>query len=131
MANNVTTFLMFEGSAEQAMKLYTLLFECSEITEVERYGADEQGIEGLIKRAHFTLHGREYICSDSPVSHDFGLTPATSIFVECDDDDELSTLFEKLSDGGDVLMPLDDYGFSKMFGWINDKFGVSWQLNLA
>ena len=131
MANKVTTFLMFEGSAEQAMKLYTSLIEGSEITQVERYGADEQGTEGSIKRAYFTLHGREFICSDSPVSHDFGFTPATSIFVECDDDNELTTLFEKLSDGGDVLMPLDDYGFSKMFGWINDKFGVSWQLNLA
>ena len=54
-----------------------------------------------------------------------------SLFVECEDDAELSRVFAVLSEGGQVLMPLDDYGFSTRFGWVADRFGVSWQLNLA
>ncbi|WP_404802078.1 VOC family protein [Bacillus tianshenii] len=53
-----------------------------------------------------------------------------SIFITCDTEEELDTLFEKLSVDGQVLMPLGDYSFSKKFGWLNDRFGVSWQVNL-
>ena len=51
--------------------------------------------------------------------------------VDFDSAAELERVFAMLADGGQVLMPLDDYGFSKRFGWLNDRFGVSWQLNLA
>ena len=71
------------------------------------------------------------MCSDSPVKHNFSFTPANSIFVECDTAEELDRAFGILSDGGQVLMPVDNYGFSQRFGWLNDQFGVSWQLNLA
>jgi uncharacterized glyoxalase superfamily protein PhnB len=54
-----------------------------------------------------------------------------SLFVNCTSDAELEQAFEQLSAGGEVLMPLDNYGFSQRFGWVNDRFGVSWQLNLA
>ncbi len=54
-----------------------------------------------------------------------------SIFVDCESPAELERVFAALSDGGEVLMPLDDYGFSQRFGWTNDRFGVSWQLNLS
>jgi predicted 3-demethylubiquinone-9 3-methyltransferase (glyoxalase superfamily) len=70
------------------------------------------------------------MCIDSPVKHNFTFTPAMSLFVDCADEAELDTLFAKLSEGGQVLMPLDNYGFSRKFGWLADKFGVSWQLNL-
>ena len=53
------------------------------------------------------------------------------MFVDCDNNIELEDVFNQLSSGGKVLMPLDNYGFSKKFGWVNDRFGVSWQLNLA
>ncbi len=63
--------------------------------------------------------------------HDFTFTPSISLFVKCDSEEELETLYEKLSEGGEVAMPLDDYGFSTKFGWVQDRFGVSWQLNFG
>ena len=54
-----------------------------------------------------------------------------SLFVECESEAELDAAFERLSHDGQVFMPLDDYGFSKKFGWLQDRFGVSWQLNLT
>lgn len=50
--------------------------------------------------------------------------------MNCDTEEEVNELYQKLLDGGQALMPIGDYGFSKRFGWLNDKFGVSWQLNL-
>ena len=68
---------------------------------------------------------------DSPVKHAFTFTPAISIFVECESEAELDTAFGKLSEGGAVLVPVGNYGFSARFGWLTDRFGVSWQLNVA
>lgn len=131
MARDVTTQLMFEGAAEAAMKLYVSLFPGSEILEVQRHGPGEAGAEGTVRRAVFTLAGRRFACIDSPPVHDFTFTPSMSIFVECESDEELGRVFGRLAEGGQVLMPLDDYGFSSRFGWLTDRFGVSWQLNLA
>lgn len=79
----------------------------------------------------FTICGREFMCSDSPIEHDSSFTPSCSIFVEFDSVAELDRVFGALSEDGQILMPLDDYGFSQRFGWLNDRFGVSWQLSLA
>jgi predicted 3-demethylubiquinone-9 3-methyltransferase (glyoxalase superfamily) len=68
---------------------------------------------------------------DSPVRHDFTFTPAFSLFVECDSEDQIRWLSEQLSEEGRVFMPLEGYGFSRLFTWVGDRFGVSWQLNLA
>lgn len=130
MVRDVATFLMFDGVAEKAMNLYVSLFNDSRINQVERYGPGEQGAEGSIKVADFTLGGHHLKCIDSPIKHEFTFTPSTSIFVDCTDEAELENAFERLSEGGAVLMPLGDYGFSKKFAWVNDRFGVSWQLNL-
>jgi len=130
MARAVATMLMFDGVAERAMNLYVSLFSDSHIDRLERYGPGEQGPEGTIKVADFALGGHHLKCIDSPIKHDFTFTPSMSIFVDCTDEAELENAFEQLSEGGGVLMPLDNYGFSRKFGWVNDRFGVSWQLNL-
>jgi predicted 3-demethylubiquinone-9 3-methyltransferase (glyoxalase superfamily) len=130
MARAVATHLMFDGVAEEAMKFYVSLFANSSITEVEKYGPGEPGKEGSIKVATFKLAGHDLICIDSPIKHDFTFTPAISIFVDCESEAELDNAFEKLSDGGKIYMPLDNYGFSSKFGWVSDRFGVSWQLSL-
>ena len=130
MALRAKTFLMFDGAAEQAMNLYVSLFSGSAIGRIQRYGADEPGSEGTIKRPDFTVAGHDLICIDSPVKHDFTFTASLSIFVDCDSDAELRHAFDRPAEGGQVLMPLDNYGFSTRFGWISDRFGVSWQLNL-
>ncbi len=67
---------------------------------------------------------------DSGRQHNFTFTPALSIFVQCETESEVDALFQKLSEGGTVLMPLDKYPFSEKFGWVADKYGVSWQVNL-
>jgi hypothetical protein len=71
---------------------------------IERYGAGEAGPAGTVKKAPLEL---------------------------CEDEAELDAAFARLAQGGQVLMPLDNYGFSKKFGWTNDRFGVSWQFNLS
>jgi predicted 3-demethylubiquinone-9 3-methyltransferase (glyoxalase superfamily) len=76
------------------------------------------------------FEGQAVICIDSPVKHAFTSTPALSLYAECESDAEFEAAFGQLSEGGTVLMPSDNYGFSRRFGWVNDRYGVSWQLNL-
>lgn len=122
---------MFQnGKAEEAMNFYTSLIEDSAITSIVRYGANESGDEGTVMQATFNLKGQEFMCIDSNVKHQFSFTPSFSIYLTCQTEGELDNLYQKLIEGGQALMPLDDYGFSKKFGWVNDRFGVSWQLNL-
>jgi predicted 3-demethylubiquinone-9 3-methyltransferase (glyoxalase superfamily) len=128
--SKVTPFLMFQGTAEAAMNYYISLIEDSEITSITRYGANQPGDEGTVMLATFSLKGQEFMCIDSNIKHEFTFTPSFSIYITCDSDEEINGLYENLSSGGALLMPIDNYGFSKKFGWVVDKFGVSWQLNL-
>ena len=124
-------FLMFQGgTAQAALELYFATFPDSRMVRVARYAEGEAGPAGTIKVAVFTLCGREFMCSDSPIKHGFTFTPASSTFVDFDSRAELTRVFGILSQGGQVLMPLGNYGFSEQFAWVNDRFGVSWQLNL-
>jgi predicted 3-demethylubiquinone-9 3-methyltransferase (glyoxalase superfamily) len=123
---------MFQGgNAQRALDLYFATFPDSRMVRVERYGSGDAGPAGTIKVAVFTLCGREFMCSDSPIKHDFSFTPASSTFVDFESIADLERTFRILSEGGHVLMPLENYGFSRRFGWLNDRFGVSWQLNVA
>lgn len=126
-----TPFLMFQdGKAEEAMNFYTSIIEDAEITTINRYGANEPGDEGTVMQAVFSIKGQEFMCIDSNLKHEFSFTPSFSIFLTCDTEQEINGTYEKLLEGGNELMPLGDYGFSQRFGWLNDRFGVSWQLNL-
>ncbi len=130
MATSVRPFLMFEGRANEAIAFYVGLIPNSDIVDVTRYGAGEPGPEGTVKFAVVRLAGQQVLFSDSFVSHGFSFTPSLSLFVDCESEADLERIFTALSEGGGVLMPLSDYGFSRRFGWVNDRFGVSWQLNL-
>ncbi|GIP27012.1 VOC family protein [Paenibacillus sp. J23TS9] len=130
MNSKITPFLMFEGQAEEAMNYYTSIFEPSEITSISRYGANETGAEGTVQQATFSLKGQNLMCIDSNIKHGFSFTPSISLFVTCDSDEEISEIFNKLSEGGgSVLMPLAAYPFANKFGWVQDKYGISWQLS--
>jgi predicted 3-demethylubiquinone-9 3-methyltransferase (glyoxalase superfamily) len=122
---------MFEGKAEEAMNFYVSLFKESSVTSIRRYGPGEAGAEGSVMHASFVLDGQPFMCIDSSVKHAFTFTPAISLFVTCDSVGEVERLYAKLSEGGQILMPLDAYPFSKKYGWVADRFGVSWQLSLA
>lgn len=132
MANQkIQTFLMFNGRAEEAMNYYIELFPGSGIEYLRHYEPNEGGVAGSVMQAVFKLAGQYYMCIDNNSTPGFGFTPATSLFVHCADQEELEQLFSALSEGGQVLMPLDKYPFSEGFAWVSDKFGVSWQLNLG
>ena len=127
----ITTFLMFFGQAEEAIHLYTSLFANSTIVNISRFGAGEEGPEGKVRHATFSLNGQQFMCIDSNAAdHGFTFTPAISLYVTCATEAEIDRLYAGLSAGGGVMMPLDTYPFSPKFAWIADKFGVSWQLSL-
>jgi predicted 3-demethylubiquinone-9 3-methyltransferase (glyoxalase superfamily) len=120
---------MFDGRCEAAMNFYVSLFKDAAVTGIRRYGKEGPGAEGSVRQATFAVAGQTFMCVDSPVKHDFTFTPAMSLFVDCADEAEIDELFAKLSDGGRIFMPLNSYPFSRKFGWLSDKYGVSWQLN--
>lgn len=123
------TFLMFDGATEEALGLYR---EALGITpRITARWTEGEGPAGKIKEAHFVIGDQRFVCMDSPVRHDFSFTPSVSIFMNFDDETAFEKAWNRLIQGGATLMPLDDYGFSRRFGWLNDRFGVSWQLNLA
>ena len=132
---SIATFLMFvgdqQGKAEEAINFYTSIFNDSEIVSIERWGPGDNEPAGTVKAAKFTLNGADYMASENSGDHSFSFTPAISMFVECESLEELQSAYDALVDGGQVMMPIDNYGFSKQFGWVADRFGVSWQLNLA
>ena len=130
MGTTVRPFLMFEGKAEEAMRFYISLFADGKIVDIERYGPGQPGAEGSVKVAKFSVAGQTVMCIDSPVKHGFTFTPAFSLFVDCESEAELRRLADALMEGGAALMPLNNYGFSRLFTWVNDRYGVSWQLNL-
>ena len=130
MVASVQPVLMFQGNAEEALTFYTSLIADSRIEAISRYGPGEAGPEGTVMEARFTLVGQSVICIDSPVQHDFTFTPSFSFFVICSDDVEIRRLTSALLYGGEALMPLDNYGFSKLFAWVKDRFGIAWQLSL-
>lgn len=129
----ITPFFWFNDNAEEAVNFYTSIFKNSKIGAIARYGAEGAEIggrkEGSVMTVEFELEGQQFTAlNGGPM---FGFSPAVSFFVSCDTEEEIDTLWKKLSDGGMVMMEFQAYPFSKKYGWLNDKFGVSWQLNLA
>ncbi len=130
MVRSVATHLMFAGDATAALELYASVFANFRAEHVERYGTGEAGAPGTIRRADVSFGEHRIIAIDSPVKHAFTFTPAMSLFVDCESAATLDEAFAQLAQGGRILMPIANYGFSQRFGWCSDRFGVSWQLNL-
>ena len=112
------------------MNFYVALIPDSRIVDIKRYGPGQPGKEGSVMRASFTVGGQSVMCIDSPAKHAFTFTPASSLFVDCDNEAQIDRIVATLAEGGQFLMPLGSYGFSRKFAWLNDRFGVSWQINL-
>ena len=123
-----TPFLMFQGQAKDALALYREVFPDYEELLLQEHAEGAQA--GQIAMARIRIAGLEIMLYDSPPVHDFTFTRSTSTFIECDDEAQLRTLAGTLGEGGAVMMGIDNYGFSTLFTWIADRFGVSWQLNL-
>lgn len=125
--------LWFDKQAEEAAQFYTSIFENSNMGKVTRYGKagyEVHGMpEGTVLTVEFTLEGYSFLAlNGGPV---FTINPSISFIVNCTSREEVDGLWEKLIEGGKALMPLDRYPFSEHYGWVQDKYGVSWQLILS
>ena len=123
-----TPFLMFQGQGQDALALYRDTFPDFELLLLKEHPEGPQA--GQILSAHVRIGGLEIMLFDSAPVHAFTFTPATSFMIECDDEAQLRALAATLGEGGAVMMEIGNYGFSTLFTWLADKFGVSWQLNL-
>lgn len=125
--------LWFVDQAEQAAELYTSLFPNSQIQRSVRYGKSSSQAsgraEGSVMTVEFELDGNKFLGLNG--GPQFQFTPALSLFVHCGDEAEIDRLWETLSSGGQLRMPLDKYPWSEKYGWTADRFGVEWQLMLT
>ena len=123
----ISPFLWFDHQAEEATNFYVSLFKNSSVGMVSRYGDAGPGPKGTVMTTAFRLNGRDISAlNGGPL---FKFTPACSFFVNCESQAEIDALWQELSPGGSVFMPMQEYPFSKRFGWVQDRFGLSWQLN--
>lgn len=131
--SDIMPCLWFDTQGQEAAEFYVSVFENSRVGTVMRFdeaSAEASGQpEGSVLTVEFELDGHDFMALNG--GPNFNFTPAVSFFVSCDSADEIDELFETLSDGGAVLMPLQEYPFSERYGWLSDRYGVSWQLNLA
>jgi len=112
----ITPFLWFNGRAEEAMNFYVSIFKGSKVGNVMRYGEAGPGPKGSVMSITFELQGQEFIALNG--GPQFTFSPAISFFVKCQTQEEVDDYWEKLSEGGE----------KHNCGWLQDKFGVSWQI---
>lgn len=128
---SISPFLWFNRNAEEAIAFYCSLFESARLNSLTRYpsGMSQEHMrrmEGQVLNADFELAGSRFFAIDG--GEEFKFTPALSLFVGSSEPAETERLWNALSAGGQTLMPLDEYPFSKKYGWCNDRYGLSWQL---
>jgi predicted 3-demethylubiquinone-9 3-methyltransferase (glyoxalase superfamily) len=112
----IVTFLWFEDKAEEAANLYVSLFKNSKIGSVHRYGDAGPGPKGSVMMVNFQLEGQEFMALNG--GPHFKFTPAISLFVNCETQEEVDALWDKLSVGGR----------KDRCGWLQDRYGLSWQI---
>ena len=129
----ITPFLWFNDQAEEAANFYVSLFDNSSIEYTAYYNEDVAKVsgrpEGSVMTVDFQLEGQDFVALNGNPEYPF--TPAVSFFIACETPEEIDHLWAKLSTGGIALMELGQYPFSEKYGWVQDQFGVSWQLNLS
>jgi predicted 3-demethylubiquinone-9 3-methyltransferase (glyoxalase superfamily) len=128
----ITPFLWFENQAEEAVTFYLTVFNHSKIKTATRYGEEGAKASGMPKNSimtmAFQIEGQDFVAiNGGPI---FQINPTISFFVNCETVQEIDRLWGKLTESGTVMMELDSYPFAEKYGWIQDKFGVSWQLIL-
>ncbi len=112
----ISPYLWFDNQAEEAVKQYVSTFEDARITSEQRYPEGSPGPVGEVMSVSFELAGQEFMALNGGPHHSF--TQAISFFVRCEDQEEVDRLWTQLSDGGE----------EQPCGWLNDRFGVAWQI---
>ena len=112
----ITPFLWFDNQAEEAMNFYTSIFKDLKILSISRYGEGGMGKPGTVMTGTFTLNGQEFMALNG--GPEFKFTEAVSFFVDCESQQEVDYLWEKLTEGGE----------ESQCGWLKDRFGLSWQI---
>src|SRR6266404_4047129 len=125
----ITPFLWFDNNAEEAANFYVSVFGDSKVGTITRYGGAGPAPAGTVMTVEIQLEGQKFTALNG--GPHFKFTPAVSFYVACETAEKVDALWQKLSEGGSVLMELAKYPFSEKFGWVADKYGLSWQLNLA
>ena len=125
----IVPFLWFNDNAEEAVNFYISIFKNSKVLNITRYGELGPGQRGSVMTAIFQLEGESFYALNG--GSEFKFTPSNSFYVSCKTLPEIKKLWDRLTDGGLVMMELDKYPFSERYGWVQDKFGVSWQLILS
>lgn len=132
-AQKIIPHLWFDDKADEAAQFYTSLFNDSQIGGTSRYtkeGFDIHGQpEGTIMTVEFELAGYRFIGLNG--GPHFKFTPAISFFVTCESEKETDTLWRALLEGGFAMIPLDKYPWSERYGWLQDRYGLSWQISLG
>lgn len=122
--------LWFDKQAEEAVNFYAAIFENSKIGDVSRYGEVGQEVHGMeagtVMTVEFELEDQKFLALNG--GPDFKFNPSISFLVSCETKDEVDMLWKKLFSGGTALMDLGSYPFSEKYGWLQDKYGLSWQL---
>lgn len=128
----IIPFLWYDNNAEEAVNFYTSVFDNSKILSVTRYNEDSAKATGQkadsAMTIGFQLEGQNFTALNG--GPHFKLNQSTSFFVYCESDEKIENVFKKLSDGGQVIFPLDKYDWSLKYAWVIDKFGLSWQLDV-
>jgi predicted 3-demethylubiquinone-9 3-methyltransferase (glyoxalase superfamily) len=112
----ITPFLWFDNQAEEAANFYVSLLKNSKIGSIRRYGDAGPGPKGSVMSVIFQLEGQEFFALNG--GPHFKFTPAISLFVNCENQQEVDELWEKLSAGGR----------KDRCGWLQDRYGLSWQI---
>lgn len=128
----IIPFLWYDNNAEEAVHFYTSVFDNSKILSITRYNEDSAKATGQKANSAMTigfqLEGQNFTALNG--GPHFKLNQSTSFFVYCESDAKIENVFKKLSDGGQVIFPLDKYDWSPKYAWVMDKFGLSWQLDV-
>lgn len=129
----ISPMLWFDNQAEEAANFYTSAFPNSQIGRIARYGKEGFKIhgqkEGTVMTIEFELDGQRFTALNG--GPHFKINPSISFFVTYESESQVDAIWKHLSESGMVLMPLDKYDWSKKYGWIEDRFGVSWQIALG
>lgn len=125
----IVPFIWFDTQAQEAIELYTSIFSNSSIQITTRYGDGMPQPKGSVMTVNFSLENQNFIALNGGPY--FKLNPSISFFVTLESEKEVDTLWEKLSADAEVLMPFQSYDWSPKYGWLTDKFGISWQISLS